>query len=117
MRKIIGLALVGLLWLSCGGGSGSQSTCQMIGTLTCQKACDCLDGPACQISQGGFAISFDTMADCQAFFVTAACSQNGGAMAYNDANACLPLIQAAACTGSGTDAALAYPADDACQSP
>jgi hypothetical protein len=38
-------------------------------------------------------------------------------MAYNDAEACLPLIEAATCTGTGTDAALAYPADNACQSP
>jgi hypothetical protein len=116
MRKNIGLVLVGLLWLSC-SSSGSQSTCQQIGTLTCQKACACLDGPKCQMSQGGLTLSFDTEADCLGILVTFGCSQNGGAMAYNDDAACLPLIQAATCTGTGTDAALAYPADNACQSP
>jgi hypothetical protein len=115
MRKIFALVLVGFLWLSC--GSSAQSTCEQIGSLTCQKACACLDGPSCQLSQGGFSISFDTEADCRVFYVTAACSQGGGAMAYNDAEACLPLIEAATCTGTGTDAALAYPSDNACQSP
>jgi hypothetical protein len=115
MRKNIGLVLVTVLWLSC--GSGSQSTCEMIGTLTCQKACACLDGPACQISQGGASFSFETESDCRVLLVSLTCSQNGGAMAYNDANACLPLIQAATCTGTGADAALAYPGDNACDSP
>jgi len=115
MLKTLGLVLVGLSLVSC-GGSSSQSMCQQIGTLTCQKACACLDGPKCQISQGGATISFNTEADCQGFFVTFAC-MGGGAMAYNDAAACLPLIQAAQCTGTGTDAALAYLADNACQSP
>jgi len=113
MRKNIGLVLVTVLWLSCGG----SSTCEQIGSLTCQKACACLDGPRCQLSQDGATFSFDSESDCRVFFVSLACSQNGGAMAYNDANACLPLIQAAMCTGTGTDAALAYPADNACQSP
>ena len=68
----------------------------MIGTLICQKACACLDGPwRARYLQGGLSISFDTMADCLGFNVTLACSQNGGAMAYNDDAACLPLIQAA----------------------
>src|SRR5947207_14939237 len=116
MPRIIGLVLVTVLWLSC-GGSGPQSVCQQIGTLTCQKACDCLDGPKCQMSQGGLTLSFDTEADCLGILVTFGCSQNGGAMAYNDAAACLPLIQAATCTGTGTDAALAYPAHNACPSP
>ena len=116
MRKHIGLVLVALLWLSC-SSSGSQSTCEQIGTLTCQKACACLDGPGCQLSQGGASLSFNTEADCRVFYVSLACSQNGGAMAYNDDAACLPLIQAAMCTGTGTEAALAYPADNACQSP
>ena len=114
MRKIFGLALAGLLWLSC--GSSSQSTCQQIGTLICQKACACLDGPACQVSQGAVSISFNTEADCMGLYVTLGCSQ-GDMAAYNDAAACLPLVEAATCTGTGADAALAFPADMACQSP
>ena len=116
MRKNIGLVLVGLLWLSCGGSSGTQSTCEMIGTVACQKACACLDGPMCQISQGGLTSSFPSEADCRGFLVTLGCSQ-GDMAAYNNAAACLPLVQAAQCTGTGTDAALAFPADNACQTP
>jgi hypothetical protein len=116
MRKYFGLVLAGLMWVSCGGSSGTQSTCEEIGTVTCQKACACLDGPMCAITQDGATFSFDTEADCRGFLVTLACSQSG-MPAYNDAEACLPLIQAATCTGSGTDAALAFPADNACQSP
>jgi hypothetical protein len=112
MRKIFGLVLAGCLWLSCGG----QSKCEQIGTLTCQKACSCLDGPECQLSQGGLTVSFPTESDCLGLFVTLGCSQ-GDQAAYNDATACLPLVQAAMCTGSGTDAAFAFPADMACQSP
>jgi hypothetical protein len=37
--------------------------------------------------------------------------------AYNDAAACLPLVQAATCTGTGADGAMSFPMDMACQSP
>ncbi len=120
MRRIVGpvlLVLSGLAFVSCGGGgSSAQSTCAQIGAVTCQKACACLDGPMCALSQGGFTLSFNTEADCNAALVTFSCSQ-GDKAAYNDAAACLPLVQAATCTGTGADAALAYPADNACESP
>ena len=117
MRRILGpvlLVLSGLAFVSC--GSSAQSTCEKIGVLTCQKACSCLDGPMCALSQGGFTLSFNTEADCNELFVTISCSQ-GDKAAYNDAAACLPLIQAATCTGTGADAAFNYPADNACESP
>ncbi len=113
MRKFLVLVIASLLQVTC--GSSSESVCQQIGTMVCQKACSCLDGPMCAVSQGGLTVSFDTDADCRGFFVTLGCSQ--GDKAYNDAAACLPLVQAATCTGTGTDAAVAFPADMACQSP
>jgi hypothetical protein len=118
MRRLLGLVLPGLLLFSCGGGSGSsaQSTCQQIGTITCQKACDCQDGAGCAVTQDGFTETFNSQSDCLGILVTFSCSQ-GDTAAYNDAAACLPLIQAATCTGSGTDGALAYPGDNACQTP
>lgn len=70
----------------------------------------------CALSQGGATFSFDTDADCRTFLVTFSCSQ-GDKAAYNDAAACLTLIQAATCTGTGTDAALSYPDDNACETP
>ena len=118
MQKILGLVMAALSLVSCGGGGGggSQSLCQQIGSATCQKACSCLDGPMCALSQGGVTVSFDTESDCRGFLVTLGCSQ-GDMAAYNDAAACLPLIQAATCTGTGVDGALSFPAEMACQSP
>ena len=68
------------------------------------------------MSQGGAELTFDTEADCTGILVTFGCSM-GDSAAYNNAAACLPLIQAATCTGSGTTGALNYPADTACESP
>ncbi len=68
------------------------------------------------MSQGGFELTFPTEADCTAAEVTFSCAQ-GDQAAYNDATACLPLMQAAACTGTGTDASMMYPDDPACQTP
>ena len=68
------------------------------------------------MSQGGLTLTFDSEADCTGIFVTFGCSM-GDMAAYNDAAACLPLVQAATCTGTGTDAAVAFPADMACESP
>ena len=117
MRKILGLAMAGLLLVACSSGGGSQSVCQKIGAATCQKACSCREGPACALSQGGgLTLTFETEADCTGILVTFGCPQ-GDMAAYNDAAACLPLIQAATCTGTGADGALAFPADMACQSP
>jgi hypothetical protein len=110
------MVLVSLSLLGCGGGSGGAGgLCQQIGTAACQKACSCREGPTCAISQGGLTIDFDSEADCRGFFVTLGCMD--GDMAYNDSAACLPLIQAATCTGTGTDGALSYPPDNACDSP
>jgi hypothetical protein len=114
MRKILGLVLAGLFLATCGGGS--PSVCQQIGSATCQKACACREGPTCALAQGGVTLTFDTESDCSGFLVTLGCSQ-GDMAAYNDAAACLPLIQAATCTGTGTDGALSFPPDMACQSP
>ena len=33
--------------------------------------------------------------------------------AYNDAAACLPLVQAATCTGTGTEGSVSLPTDTA----
>ena len=68
------------------------------------------------MSQGGFEVTFPSESDCTGILVTFGCSM-GDKAAYNDAAACLPLIQAAMCTGSGTTGALSFPADTACQSP
>lgn len=117
MRRIVGLVLVGLSFVACGGGGeGSSGACQQIGGLVCQKACSCREGPTCALSQGGLTVTFDSESDCRGFFVTLGCSM-GDMAAYNDAGACLPLVQAATCTGTGTDGALAFPSDMACQAP
>jgi hypothetical protein len=68
------------------------------------------------MSQGGLTLTFDSEADCRSLFVTFGCSM-GDAAAYNNAAACLPLVQAAACTGTGAEGAVAVPADPACESP
>jgi hypothetical protein len=114
MRKILVLMMAGFFLVTC--GSSSVSLCEQIGTAICQKACACLDGPMCAVSQGGLTVNFDTEADCRGLFVTLGCS-SGDKAAYNDAAACLPLVQAATCTGAGTDAAVLFPPDMACQSP
>ena len=118
MRRILALifACVGMVSCGGGGGSGGGGTCAQIGTAVCSKACSCRDGAACAISQGGLTTDFPSEADCRGFFVTLGCSM-GDKAAYNDAMACLPLIQAATCTGSGADGALSYPTDPACDSP
>lgn len=120
MRGILGrvlLVLFGLAFVSCGSGSSSpQSLCAQIGTVTCQKACSCLDGPECAMTQDGFTLSYPTEADCHTGEIALKCAQ-GDKAAYNDAAACLPIMQAATCTGTGTEAALMYPADPACQMP
>jgi hypothetical protein len=111
-------ALIVLLTLSCGGSgtSGPTSPCQEVGAAMCNQACACTDGPGCNISQGGLSLTFDTEADCRGILVTFACS-DPNMPAYNDASACLPLVQASTCTGTGTDAALLYPSDPACAAP
>ena len=117
MRKIVGLMVACLALVSCGGDGGSSSgLCQQIGSAICAKACSCLDGPTCAMSQGGLTLTFDSEADCVGLFVTFGCSM-GDMAAYNDAAACLPLVQAATCTGTGTDAAVLFPAEMACESP
>jgi hypothetical protein len=117
MRKLLGLVFVSLTLMTCGGGgSGSQGLCQQIGSATCAKACSCREGPTCAISQGGIALEFPSDSDCKGWFITLGCSM-GDSKAYNDAAACLPLVQAATCTGTGTEAAVSYPPDKACESP
>ena len=117
MRKILVLVVASLSLAACGdSGSSSGGPCQQIGTMICAKACSCREGPTCAMSQGGLELTFDTEADCTGFFVTVGCSM-GDAAAYNDAAACLPLVQAAACTGTGVDGAVVFPADPACESP
>jgi hypothetical protein len=99
-----------------GTGGGSPGLCQQVGSALCEKACSCREGPECAISDGGITFSVDNDADCRALFVTFGCSM-GDAAAYNDAAACLPLIQAATCMGTGTEGAVSYPTATACQSP
>ena len=53
--------------------------------------------------------------DCRGFFVTLGCAM--GDKSYQDAVACLPLVQAATCTGTGADGALSFPPDTVCQAP
>ena len=115
MRKILMLMVAGLSLVSC-GSDGSSGLCQQIGNTVCEKACSCREGPTCAMSQDGLTLTFDSESDCRALFVTLGCSQ-GDMAAYNDAAACLPLVQAATCTGTGTDGAVSLPADLACQSP
>src|SRR5437868_5182918 len=117
MRKVIGLVVLSLALTSCGsGGSGSQGSCQQVAGTICTKACACREGPTCALTQGGGTVDFPSEADCRGFLVTLGCSA-GDKAAYNDAAACLPLIQAATCTGTGTEGALAFPSDTACETP
>ena len=112
MHRILVLMVVAGLWLvSCGG----DSTCQKIGTALCEKACSCREGPTCAI-EAGLTFTFDSESDCRGFFVGLACS-GGDMAAYNDAEACLPLVQAATCTGTGTEAGVSLPTDLACETP
>jgi hypothetical protein len=118
MRKILLLVVVvaGLSLVSC--GSGSSGLCAQIGKTVCQKACACKEGPGCAISLGeGFSETFDSESDCRFFLVTLSCS-DGDMAAYNDAAACLPLVQAAGCTGTGEEGAFMSPPDtDVCDTP
>lgn len=82
----------------------------------CAKACSCREGPTCAMAQGGATLTFDSESDCRVFFVSLGCSM-GDKAAYNDAAACLPLVQAATCTGTGTEGALTFPPDTACGTP
>jgi len=118
MRKILVLVVASLSLATCGdsGGGSSGGLCQQIGAAICAKACSCRDGATCAMSQDGLVLTFDTETDCTGLFVTFGCSM-GDMAAYNDAAACLPLVQAAACTGTGTEGAVMFPADMACQSP
>jgi hypothetical protein len=116
MRKILGLVLATLSLATCDSGDGGSGLCQQIGIAICEKACACREGPTCATSSGALTLDFDSDADCRGFFLTLACSM-GDQAAYNDAAACLPLVQAATCTGTGTDGAVSFPMDMACQSP
>ena len=117
MRKILVLVVASLALATCGdSGGGPTSTCAQIGAMLCAKACSCREGPTCAMSQAGAESTFPNEADCTGLYVTFACSM-GDMAAYNDAAACLPLVQAAACIGTGTEGAVEYPMDIACQSP
>jgi len=116
MRKLLGLVFASLALMTCGGGGSSSGLCPQIGAAICAKACSCREGPTCAMTQGGLTIDFDSEADCKGFLVTLGCSM-GDKAAYNDAAACQSLVQAATCTGTGTEGALSYPADNACASP
>ena len=118
MRKILVLVVASLSLAACGdsGGGGPTGLCAQIGTAICAKACECREGATCAMSQGGLELTFDSEADCTGLFVTFGCSM-GDMAAYNDAAACLPLVQAATCTGTGTTGAVSFPADPACESP
>ena len=118
MRKILLLVVASLSMATCGDSGGSSGgTCAQIGAMLCAKACSCREGAECAISDGGGgAITFPSEADCTGLYVTFGCSM-GDMAAYNDATACLPLVQAAACTGTGADGAVEFPMDLACQSP
>jgi len=99
-----------------GMGGGSTDLCPQIGSAICEKACSCREGSACAVSGGGLTLSFDSDSNCRGLFVTLACSP-GDMAAYNDAAACLPLVKAATCTGTGTEGAVSFPMEMACQSP
>jgi len=99
-----------------GTGGGSTGLCQQIASTICEKACSCREGPECAMSQEGLTLIFDSDSDCRGLFLTLGCSM-GDMAAYNDAAACLPLVQAATCIGTGTEGAVAYPTEMACQSP
>ena len=116
MRKLLGLVFVSLALSTCGGGSSSQSLCQQIGAELCTKACSCRDGAGCAMSQGTGTLEFDSESDCRALYVTFGCSM-GDKAAYNDAAACLPLVQAAMCSSTGAEGAVAYPTSTACETP
>lgn len=115
---VVGLVTGTIALVSCGsdGGGGGGGLCQQIGNAACTKACSCRDGAACAISQGAFTIDFDSEADCRGFFVTLGCSM-GDSAAYNNAAACLPLVQSAMCATTGAEGALTFPTDTACESP
>ena len=119
MRTILVLLVASVSLAACGdsGGGSSGSLCAQIGAALCAKACSCRDGSECAISEGGgAAITFPSEADCTGLYVTFGCSM-GDMAAYNDAAACLPLVQAATCIGTGTEGAVESPMDIACQSP
>jgi len=118
MSKILGFLVLSVAFVNCGGGGGSspQGLCAQIGSAICAKACSCRDGAECAISEGGLTAEFPSESDCRGWYVTLGCSM-GDMAAYNNAAACLPLVQAATCTGSGAEGAASFPADMACQTP
>lgn len=111
---VVGMMAFGVS--SCGGGDGGGSVCKQIGAAVCAKACSCREGAECAIGEAGGEVTFPSENDCRGWYVTLGCSM-GDAMAYNDAAACLPLVQAATCNGSGATGALSFPTDMACQTP
>jgi len=118
MRKILVLVVASLSFATCGdsGGGGSGGLCGQIGAAICAKACSCRDGAACAIGSGGVVLTFESETDCTGLYVTFGCSM-GDMAAYMDAAACLPLVQAAACSSTGTEGAVAFPMEAACQPP
>jgi len=114
--RVLVVIILGLVsGVGCGGSDGG-GLCQQVGNAACAKACSCREGPTCAVTEDGLTVDFESESDCNVWFVTVGCAK-GDKAAYQDAASCLPLVKAATCTGTGTEAALSYPADDVCMPP
>ena len=103
--------LLGLALLGCGGDDDDDDdgggSCASAGEAICDAACDCRDGDACAIGEGGATISFDSPEDCRGLYVTLGCT--GGGDATIDYAACTQAMAAAECNGDPPDQAVALP--------
>jgi hypothetical protein len=84
---------------ACGGSDSRKSQCEAYGNKICDMACACSDGDDCIITEsegsgstgaGGATTTFNSDADCRAFYVDFACMDGGDdAFPYDDCTAAL----------------------------
>lgn len=109
----LGLSLALAAAGACGGDDDDDDgggSCASAGRAICAAACDCRPGDGCAITDetASATISFDSLSDCEALYVTLGCS--GGGDGTIDFEACQADIEAAECAGEGEEAGVVSPA-------
>lgn len=85
---------------------GSDDTCESASAAICKRACDCTDGPGCQVQDGTTIAIFDDESDCNAFYEELVCA--GAGEVDVDWGACRAAASEARCVtlDDGSQAAL-----------